>query len=337
MALAASPQPPQALTEEQEARSLQLDDDIAKVRAESENSLPLMIITLTRSVSALTQRRNCLTSALFRSSQVQSRLRQNCTLSTDSELTVVLDQQTQQNQQSTYRLAFGVTGFPFVDPSPDTSNVPLLGIRFDICKRDGHFDAPYYILFKRIGDESSEVRVHRHTIPALVLLRQYEEKYLPLQDEGYGSVDSVLGGGGGRQDLEAFVGAVRKDLVAWQLRQESIEMVREKLGLTAKVDVESEPVRERGNEDEFPINRGKYGIVTVEPVAVDAHFARIIWADGRVGRIKIGEDGNIQKAVVIGVVDEQEQRSANDERNLVAEDARIDSLVETLKIMHERK
>ena len=42
MALAASPPPPQALTVEQEAQSLQLDDDIAKVRAESTLALPLL-------------------------------------------------------------------------------------------------------------------------------------------------------------------------------------------------------------------------------------------------------------------------------------------------------
>ena len=193
---------------------------------------------LTTSVSALSNRRSRLASALLRSTQVQSRLRQHPTLASDSELTTILNQHTQQNKEATYRLAFGVTGFPFVDSSPDTSNVPLLGIRFDICRRNGQFDSPYYVLCKRVSDESSEVKVHRHTIPALVPLGQYEDKYLPLPDEGYGSEDSVLGGVGGRQDLEAFVGAVRKDLVAWRLRQESIQIVREKLGLSVEDDVD---------------------------------------------------------------------------------------------------
>ena len=258
-------------------------------------------------------------------------------LASDSELTTVLNQQTEQSKQATYRLAFGVTGFPFVDPSPDTSNVPLLGIRFDIYKRNGQFDSPYYVLCKRVSDESSEVRVHRHTIPALVPLGQYEEQYLPLADEGYGSEDSQLGAGSGRQDLEAFAAAVRKDLVAWRLRQESIERVREKLGLSVEDDVDGRGGREAENEDGNTVGAGKYGVVTVEPVAVDAHFARIIWADGRVGRIKISEDGNIQRAVVIGLVDGQEQRRANDERVLVDEGARIDTLVNRLEQIYESR
>lgn len=174
-------------------------------------------------------------------------------------------------------------------------------------------------------------------IPALVPLGQYEDKYLPLADEGYGSEDSVLGGVGGRQDLEAFVGAVRKDLLAWRLRQESIEMQREKLGLSGKIDVQGEGGTEAENGNESAVDAGEYGVVTVEPVAVDAHFARIIWADGRVGRIKINEEGNIQRAVVIGMVDHQEQRRANDERVLVDEGARIDTLVKRLEQMYESR
>ncbi len=296
-----------------------------------------MSFPLTSTVAALTQRRKHLTSALFRSFQVQTRVRQHPALSGVHELSAVLDHHVQSNQQSTYRLAFGVTAFQFVDPSPDTSKVPLLGIRFDICKRNGHFDSPYYVFGKRVSDESTEVRVHHHTIPALVPLGQYEDKYLPLLDEGYGSEDSVLGGGSGRQDLEAFVEAVRRDLVAWRLRQESIEMVREKLGLGGQVDVEGKGDEEADDEDEGAMRAGEYGVMTVEPVALDAHFARIIWADGRVGRIKISQGGDIQRAVVIGLVDDQEQRRANDERILVDEGARIDTLVDRLKQMHDSR
>ena len=94
---------------------------------------------------------------------------------------------------------------------------------------------------------------------------------------------------------------------------------------------------EAENEDESAVGAGKYGVVAVEPVAVDAHFARIIWSDGRVGRIKISEDGNIQRAVVIGMVDGQEQRRANDERVLVDEGARIDTLVNRLEQIYESR
>jgi central kinetochore subunit Mal2/MCM21 len=317
MALTVSPPPPQSLTAEQEEQSILLDEDIAKVRAE---------------INALTQRHTRLTSALISTTQVQSRLRQHPAFAGNTELTEVLDQQIQHNQQSTHRLAFGVTAFPFVDPNPDTSNVPLVGIRFDICKRNGQFDAPYYALCKRVNDEGGEVRVHRHTIPALIPLSQYEEKYLPLPDEGYGSEDSVLGTGG-RQDLEGFAQAVRTDLVAWRLRQESLEMVRDSLGLKDKKPDDDDD--ERTGEDEVDGGQGRYGVKNIEAVAVDACYARILWTDGRVGRIRIGDDGSIQRAVVIGVLDEQEQRITQGEQILVAENSRVDTLVERLKETHQ--
>ena len=316
MALAASPPPLQQLTADQEAQSLQFDDDIAKVRAE---------------IATLTQRRCRLTSALLSSTQVQSRLRRHSALSEDVELTAALDKQSQHTQQSNHRLAFGVTAFPFVDPSPDTSNFPLVGLRFDICKRDGNFDSPYYVLCKRVVDENPELSVHRHTIPALVPLAQYEQVYLPvLDDEGYGSEDSMSAG---RQDIEGFARAVRADLVSWRLRQESIELVREKLELRdGRASNDGENVEDEDEEDQAT---GKCGLKSIEAVAVDARFARIVWEDGRVGRIKIGDDGGIQRAVVIGSVDEEEQRLARDERILVAEASRIDTLVDSLREMDE--
>jgi central kinetochore subunit Mal2/MCM21 len=312
MALAASP----PMTEEQEAHSLQLDEDIERVRAE---------------INALSQRRTRLASALLSSDQVRSRMQQHPSLSHDSELTAVLDRYTYHNSQSIHRLVFGVTAFPFVDPSPDTSNVPLIGIKFDICKRNGQFDSPYYVLCKRVHDEGSEVRVHRHTIPALIPIAKYEEKYLPLPDEGYGSADSVLETTG-RQDLEAFVTAVKGDLVAWHLRQQSIDLVREKLGITARQSHAEDGDKEQNSDTAS--TAGLYGVRFVEPVAVDSHYARIVWTDDTVGRVKIGHDGSIQRAVVIGTIDGQEQRRAKEERILVADNSRIDTLVDRLKDVH---
>ena len=174
------------------------------------------------------------------------------------------------------------------------------------------------------------MRVHRHTIPALVPLSQYEDKYLPLPDEGYGSEDSVLDLGSGRQDLEGFANAVRSDLVAWRLRQDSIEMVREELGLSSASDKEGTKT-----PNDQPAPDGNYGVSSVEAIAVDAHFVRIVWADGRLGRVRIGRDGNIQQAGVVKMVGEAAQQCPNHERLLMSEGARIDSLVEKLKEIHE--
>lgn len=141
----------------------------------------------------------------------------------------------------------------------------------------------------------------------------------------------------GRQDLQGFVRAVRSDLVSWHLRKDSIQMVRERLGLKEKENDGQEQTGEEGEEDEAEEEQdqpeGLYGIVDFEPVAVDARSARIVWSDGRVGRVKIGDDGTIQAAAVIGV---DEQRHRDDERILVSGKTRIDSLIEKLKEMQER-
>jgi central kinetochore subunit Mal2/MCM21 len=221
-----------------------------------------------------------------------------------------------------------VTAFPFTDPSPDTSDTPLVGIRFDIPKRDGAFGAPYYIFCKRLNDENAEMKLHRHTLPALVPVAKYEEKYLPISDEGYGSEDSMLGLGA-RQDLQGLVNAVRNDLVSWHLRKESIQLVREKLNLgdQEQKDQKDNASADVDESDQNAQYEGLYGITAFEPATVDARLVRIVWSDGRVGRVKVGDDGSIQFAAVIGA---DEKRHQVQERLLV-DDTRIETLVAQLK------
>jgi central kinetochore subunit Mal2/MCM21 len=221
-----------------------------------------------------------------------------------------------------------VTAFPFTDPSPDTSDAPLVGIRFDIPTRDGTFGSPYYIFCKRLSDESAEMKLHRHTLPALVPIARYEETYLPMPDEGYGSEDSMLGLGS-RQDLQGFVNAVRSDLVSWQLRMDSIQLAREKL----KLKDQEQPSADPDEDEETGQSEGVYGITAFEPATVDARLARIVWSDGRVGRVKISDDGSIQLAAVIGA---DEKRHHAQERLLV-DGGRIETLVVQLKEIHEQK
>ena len=307
MALAASPPPSAALTDSQQALSDQLDADIAKARAEIEH---------------ISQRNDLLASALLSKTAVQDRLRQHAVASSDADLSSSLEAHVSRQATNSHRLALGVTAFPFTDPSPDTSNRPLLGIRFDVCSREGSFDAPsYYVICKTVSDESNDVRVHHHTIPALVPIQQYEERYLPLQDEGYGSETSMLEGGG--QDLKGFVKAVRADLLSWRSRQESIAHAKERLGLDAKDVIDGAPTRD------------KFGVVSIDATGVDALYVRVVWERGSVGRIKVDTDGSIRAAVVFGNVYGEEQRIKRVERMLSPEGATLDGLFDLLKKVND--
>lgn len=215
-----------------------------------------------------------------------------------------------------------MTSFPFHDPSPELqSKNPLLGIRIDLCNRIGRFDSPYYIfcMRTRTGDGTRGLRIHHHTIPALVPLQDYEKRYLPLADEGYGSSeDSLELNEAGGQDLHGLVERVRHDLVSWRLRQEAIELLREELEVplpqTTLSDDNPDDDDEKVDSDKehSPEPVGRFGVRELSPVSVDARQARIIWADGRVGRLRIADDGRIEKAVVIG----QEDRLRDQERML---------------------
>jgi central kinetochore subunit Mal2/MCM21 len=176
------------------------------------------------------------------------------------------------------------------------------------------------------------MKLHRHTLPALVPIAKYEETYLPMPDEGYGSEDSMLGLGS-RQDLQGFVSAVRNDLVSWQLRKESIQLVREKLKLYDQEQKEQDDDHTAADEDEENVQpEGLYGITAFESATVDARLARIVWSDGRVGRVKISDDGSIQLAAVIGA---DEKRHHAQERLLV-NGTRIETMVAQLREMHEQ-
>ena len=106
-------------------------------------------------------------------------------------------------QLNIHRLTFSTTAFPFVDPSP-IDPAKLLGIRIDICRRDGKFDKPYYVLLKR----SDGLRVYRHTIPVFISIRELEDQYLP-------------------SNIHLFVRKLRQELNSWIARCDAIELLQE--------------------------------------------------------------------------------------------------------------
>ncbi|KEF58449.1 uncharacterized protein A1O9_06375 [Exophiala aquamarina CBS 119918] len=336
MSIAASP--PQT-TDLHDTSSEAVDDEIARVRAE--NSVDKL-----STVQALTQRRILLSSSLLSSTRVQARLLERQANPSRAEviqddLPLLLTSSNQIGESNTHRLALGVTAFPFTDPSPECQSFnPLLGIRFDVCDRTGRFPKQYHIFCRRASPSSQELRIHRHTIPSLVPLSDYENQYLQLTDEGYeGSDDSCLSNNDHpkTQDLHALVARVRKDLVSWRLRFDAIDFLRECLdlpppksrsgtGLGDEIDDEDENM----SDDEFE-SWGKYGVRQLEICSPDASQARILWSDDRVGRIKLSSEGNIVKAAVVA----GGTRLVDQERILSSGSTTIYSFHQTLERLHQ--
>ncbi|KAJ9609145.1 hypothetical protein H2200_006916 [Cladophialophora chaetospira] len=341
MSLAASP-PPASMLDIDTANNL--DDEIAHVRAE---------------IQALTQHRKLLTSSLLASTKVQSRLFNTPTSPTsishdDSTAPLNLTNLQEHTQSNAHRLALGVTAFPFTDPSPEfQSKNPLLGVRFDICNRLGKFDSAYYIFCMRANDTGEELRIYRHTIPAVVPLEQYERECLPLaastreDDEGYVGSDGAENEDPQpkKQSLHSLVGRVRYDLVSWRLRQDAAEWLKDELGLSGPrhekraerdSDMPDNTSNNSDNDDDELL--GSFNVESLEAQEVDARQIRIIWSDDRVGRLKMSNTGKIEKAVVIG---EDGERVRDVERTLMGSESEQDGvsvkqLVERLEIVYQK-
>ena len=268
-------------SEKHQAMNDELDDDIAAIHAE---------------IQALSKQRNLLSSSLLGSTRIQQQLGQaSTTKSLPAETQSLLSASQSHAQENTYRLALGVTAFPFQDPSTEYSSQRLLGVRFDIADSNGKYDKPYYIIAQRVAEGSDDLRIYRHTIPSFIPLRQYEELYLPPQDEGYGSGDNV-NNQGPTQDLHGLVKHVRHDLVSWTLRCEAVGSIQQQLQLPAHAPGEAEG--EVGPDNDT--NAGRFGVKNLIATSPEATQIKIEWANGIVGRVKVSVQGVIEKGVLYG-------------------------------------
>ncbi|PYI02342.1 hypothetical protein BO78DRAFT_377280 [Aspergillus sclerotiicarbonarius CBS 121057] len=257
-------------------------------------------------------------------------------------------------QTNHHRIAFSTTTFPFTDPSPNAESQNLLGIRIDICGREGRYTKPYYVLLRRVnqnksGDGKKEVKVHRHTIPSVVDIGRLERIYLPLESTTQNTAEDVEAEEqlkpwkrkSRKQDLKTFVREVRKQLVVWHLRCDAVRYLRETLGVVTR-GVDDDAMYE---DDERPwerdilgpsanvdgagetrIAKNKLGIVSLGPTALEAVYVRMEWEDGRVGRFKISNTGVVERAVVIG----DAGRDKLTEGIITGGDGRVETLLERL-------
>lgn len=113
-----------------------------------------------------------------------------------------------------------------------------------------------------------------------------------------------------KQNLGAFVRALRREAVSYGNRLGIIKGVRKRLGLDGR-DVKGK----RGSV-------GWDGVSDFSAVDAEARQLRIEWFDGRTGRVVTNGDGEIEKCVVFG----EEGRDRITARALLSGGARIEDL-----------
>lgn len=204
-------------------------------------------------------------------------------------------------------------------------------MRIDVCARNGRFAKPYYVLLRRRRGRGANVslfQVHRHTIPAFIALSKLEGVYLPVprsmrkvqidEDNDSDAEDGEMlkARRAGKQDLRGFVRGLRRELVAWHLRCDAVDLLREKLGLGDADSPSSSLERETST-----------GVVSLAPTAVETRYVRLEWEDGRVGRFKLSNTGIVERAVVIG----DEGRDQRTEEAMTGAGGRVETLLERLR------
>ncbi|KAL9108719.1 MAG: hypothetical protein Q9227_006515 [Pyrenula ochraceoflavens] len=273
-------------------------------------------------IKELTQHRRTLTSAILTSNRIQKRLQLSKATGTNDAQQIIA-KAAKDTTTNIHRMTCSVTSFPFQDPSPSEKDSRLLGIRFDICRQDGTYDSPYYILLKRL-DGACSVKVYRHTIPAFIPLRTLEEQYLPQSDVENQSTPE--------QDLHKLVQKVRQDLVSWRLRNEAIQMLKNQLGLHEIHETDEHDSEDSTSRQNTP-SLDRHGVVNVKLTSVEAEYVRIQWRDGRIGRIKLSKSGKVERCVVYG----ENGRVKKAEDLLEGGGGRVEELASRLEMLERQR
>ncbi|KAJ5766790.1 uncharacterized protein N7511_004406 [Penicillium nucicola] len=311
-----------------------------------QDELDTSITAMRAEIQTLQKRKRLLTSSLLTTNKIQSLLKtpKTETTTTLEALSPLVQAAGKHNTSNHHRIAFGATTFPFKDPSPNTTpqTSNLLGIRLDVCARNGRFAKPYYVLLRPershvAGKEKARrLRVHRHTIPSFISIAKLEGVYLPRarvprdqaedgEGEDTSSTEDAPKTSKGksvarRQDLVGFVRELRRELVAWHMRVDAIDLLREWVGL---VDSEGRVVAPA-----HVLPDPSTGIVGLSGVSIEARYVRVEWEDGRVGRFKLSNCGVVERAVVIG----DSGRDKVTEDMITGGGGRVEGVLERLRV-----
>ncbi|KAK5938785.1 hypothetical protein PMZ80_008977 [Knufia obscura] len=202
--LSSSPPPPPSPVSQTRNIDLEthLDAEIQRVRQQIAN---------------LHKQKNQLSSALLGSTRVQKHVHdrksgKNGNDKLQEKLEEAIAREKVENDTKVYRLAMGVTSFPFTDPAPERrGEAAMVGVRFDLAparfasgqvatKTDNgderaemqqqHPAGPedgtentFFVMLRRLQHQGrTYLKVHHHTIPGHIDVDGYAEQYLPLPD-----------------------------------------------------------------------------------------------------------------------------------------------------------
>ncbi|KAL4941654.1 hypothetical protein BDV06DRAFT_235981 [Aspergillus oleicola] len=320
--------------------------DLNDPTTQLEEELDSEISSIRREIRKLQRRRRFLSSSILSSESLQKRLKpekqkpsvySSALTSLDEDISPLVRAAGSHAQSNHHRVAFSTTTFPFKDPSPtidtdeqDSKN--LLGVRIDICVRNGRFTKPYYLLLRKVRAESdsadsqsqnqgqpkTRLRIHRHTIPTFIPVERLSRIFLPEPPRAIsgdnGDSEQLKKPTPCKQNLQSFVREIRRQLVAWHTRVDAINYLREQIGIIQR-DASAYP----DNDEDGPwdrdilsdigldsglgetrLRKNEYGIASFAPTALEAVYVRVEWEDGRVGRFKISNSGLVERVVVIG-------------------------------------
>ncbi|KAI0886172.1 Cenp-O kinetochore centromere component-domain-containing protein [Annulohypoxylon maeteangense] len=275
-----------------------LDNEIASLRDQVESlkrDLKLQTTTLLTSSSTL--------QLLRENTSKRPKSRKNTVLRS-AELLAKADEQAAHKQQCLYRTCAPITTFKVRDPDPNAvDNGSVLGLRFEIMYK-ARFLRPYYVMLNRPYPNSRRLRIHRHTVPQCIPLPGLSARYLspPTAKADDDDEDGAVK----KQDLPAFVRALRRELVRYHNRTAVIGDLRSEAGLEKK-----------------PRKEVEVPIVDISAADAQAKQIRVEWGDGRSGRLVINDDGDIVKMVAQG--ENGQDREAV--RQLLGGSARVEEVV----------
>jgi central kinetochore subunit Mal2/MCM21 len=154
-------------------------------------------------------------------------------------------------------------------------------------------------------------------VPAFISIPKLESAYLPRFRAGDDPAKPWKGTGR-KQDLQGFAREVRRELVAWHMRVDAVEFLREKLGLIVE-----------GREVPYDVSPDREtGVLSLAAVAIEARYVRLEWVDGRVGRFKLSNAGIVERAVVIG----DQGRDKKTEDAMTGGGGRVETVLDRLRL-----